>query len=300
MSITVTCDECSESHRVKDDAVGKRFQCNGCGKSLKVEAAPPPYIEFDDIEQASVNDEFDESADADAASKRAKSASRSSSKIKSGKLKSVPLRKTKVPLGIDLVFLGFLLSMFVIIGLFAIGWSFRGNVRAIRPIVYGSLFLGIAGILLTTAGKLLCLTAPPQMSGKGSILVAVLIDVLALLITVAKLFTILPPWLTGMVNLLSVGGFVCFIWFLRHLGEFIGERHISVRASNVLTLGIGVVVLWLLMLGMGVLALAGGLPPFFAGIGMMLLVVVLLIVGAIGAIRYGGLLLASRYALSNC
>ena len=300
MSITVTCDECSQSHRVKDDAVGKRFQCKGCGKSLKVEAAPPPYIEFDDIEQASVNDEFDESADADAASKRAKSASRSSSKIKSGKLKSVPLRKTKVPLGIDLVFLGFLLSMFVIIGLFAIGWSFRGNVRVIRPIVYGSVFLGIAGLVLTTAGKLLCLTAPPQMSGKGSILIAVSIDVFALLITVAKFVTVLPPWLSSLVNLLSVGGFVCLVWFLKHLGEFMGERDISERASNVLMLGIGVVVLWLLMLGVGVLALAGGLPPFLAGIGIMLLGVVLLIGGAIGAVRYAGLLSTCRYALSNC
>lgn len=297
MPINVTCDECSEQHRLKDDALGKRFQCKGCGKSLRVEADSPSD---EDFEQASVNDEFDESADADAAPKRAKPASRSSSKSKSGKPKSVPLRKTKVPLGIDLVFLGFLISMFVIIGLFAMGWSFRGNVRVIRPIVYGSVFLGIAGLVLTTVGKLLCLTAPPQMPGKGSILAAVLIDVLALLITVAKFITVLPPWLSSLVNLLSVGGFVCFVWFLKHLGEFMGERDISERASNVLMLGIGVVVLWLLMLGVGVLALAGGLPPFLAGIGIMLLGVVLLIGGAIGAVRYAGLLSTCRYALSNC
>ena len=33
MPITVTCDECSEPHRVRDDAVGKQFVCKGCGKS---------------------------------------------------------------------------------------------------------------------------------------------------------------------------------------------------------------------------------------------------------------------------
>lgn len=37
MPITVTCDECSEPHRVRDDAVGKQFVCQGCGKSLTVE-----------------------------------------------------------------------------------------------------------------------------------------------------------------------------------------------------------------------------------------------------------------------
>ncbi len=38
MPISVTCDECSEPHRVRDDAVGKQFVCKGCGKSLTVEA----------------------------------------------------------------------------------------------------------------------------------------------------------------------------------------------------------------------------------------------------------------------
>ncbi len=39
MPITVTCDECSEPHRVRDDAVGKQFVCKGCGKLLTVEAS---------------------------------------------------------------------------------------------------------------------------------------------------------------------------------------------------------------------------------------------------------------------
>ena len=34
MPITVTCDECSESHWVRDDSVGKQFKCKGCGKRL--------------------------------------------------------------------------------------------------------------------------------------------------------------------------------------------------------------------------------------------------------------------------
>ena len=36
MSINITCDECSRTHRVRDNAAGKRIKCKGCGKSLAV------------------------------------------------------------------------------------------------------------------------------------------------------------------------------------------------------------------------------------------------------------------------
>lgn len=38
MPITVTCDECSKPHRVRDDAVGQSVQCGRCGKSFVVKA----------------------------------------------------------------------------------------------------------------------------------------------------------------------------------------------------------------------------------------------------------------------
>ncbi len=38
MPIIVTCDKCSKSHRVRNDAVGKTFKCKGCRRSLKVAA----------------------------------------------------------------------------------------------------------------------------------------------------------------------------------------------------------------------------------------------------------------------
>ncbi len=38
MPIIVTCDKCSKSHRVRNDAVGKTFKCKGCRRALKVEA----------------------------------------------------------------------------------------------------------------------------------------------------------------------------------------------------------------------------------------------------------------------
>lgn len=38
MPITVTCDECTEVHRVRDNAAGRRFSCRACGKKLLVVA----------------------------------------------------------------------------------------------------------------------------------------------------------------------------------------------------------------------------------------------------------------------
>ncbi len=38
MPIIVTCDKCSKSHRLRNDAVGKTFKCKGCRRSLKVAA----------------------------------------------------------------------------------------------------------------------------------------------------------------------------------------------------------------------------------------------------------------------
>ncbi|MFM9960126.1 MAG: hypothetical protein ACKV2Q_02760 [Planctomycetaceae bacterium] len=305
MPITVTCDVCSESHRVKDEAVGKKFKCKGCGKLLKVVAPAPPEDDWEDAESydddAGESDE-DESYSRKKAPRRATSGSsrRKSSSSQSGKPKSVPLRKTKVPLGIDLVYYGFLLFILVVLGAFCVGLTLRGNVQQMTPILYGLSLVSFAATIVTTAGKLMCLTAPPQMSGKGGLYFAVAIDVLSLLITVANMMKVLPPVLAGAISLLSVAGFVCFVVFLQNLGDFLGERDIRERGSGVLQWGIGVVVLWLLLIGLGVLAVARALPVIIAGLGVMLLGIVPLIVGIIAVIRYVGLLSTCRYALSNC
>ncbi len=304
MPINVTCDECSESHRVKDDAVGKRFKCKGCGKSLKVEAPAPPEDDFTNFDDAELNDEDAEADEAEAYSRRkAKkraTPSRKSSPSKSGKPKSVPINRTKVPLGVDCVFFGFVLTCLVVLIGFAVGWSMKGNPLRVAQIVYFLSFGGIAATAITTAGKLLCLTAPPQMSGRGSIFVAVAIDLLSLSITVASLVTVVPPLLKGAINLLSIAGLVCFIVFLQNMGDLLGERDLRERGSGVLNMGIGIVVLYLVFAVLAVLAVAKALPALLAGLGLMLLGLVLLVTGIIFVIRYGGLLLASRYALSNC
>lgn len=303
MAITVTCDDCSESHRVKDDAVGKRFKCKGCGKSLKVKA-PEPDEEFAGLDEEDYgDDESDEDEDEYSSKKPAKrsqpTAGRKPAKGKSGK-SSVPLRKTKVPIGVDCVYFGFMLTILLIILSVAVGISLRGDVVKMAPMLVG-LGLGVIGAgILTTVGKLLCLTAPPQMSGRGGIFAAVAIDVLTITVTIAKIVSKLPPWVDGAVNLLSVAGFVCFILFLRNLGDFMRERDISEQASGVLKLGIVLVITWVLLLVLTIMAAARALPPIVAGLGILVIALGLLIVGIMGVIRYAKLLSTCRYALANC
>ena len=50
MPISVTCDECFNTVRVKDNALGKRFRCKGCGKPLVVQEDSPDD-EWDDDEE---------------------------------------------------------------------------------------------------------------------------------------------------------------------------------------------------------------------------------------------------------
>lgn len=302
MPITVTCDECSESHRLKDDAVGKRFKCKGCGKSLVV-MAPPPEDEFGDFNEADFAD--DEANDADGEYRRAapkrKAAPKKTARAKSGRSKPVPIHQTKVPLGVDCVYFGFLLTILLVFIAFAISWSNRGQPLKVVPgvVLLGLSWLGIAATIITTAGKLMCLTAPSNMSGRGSIFVAVAIDLLSLSITVSNFVTVIPPLLRGATNLLSIAGFVCFIVFLQNLGDFLGERDLRERGTGVLQLGIGIVVLLVLQVVLAVAFQARALPPIIAGLGILLLMLTLLAVGIWFVIRYAGLLSTCRYALSN-
>ena len=96
MPITVICDECSESHRVRDDSVGKQFKCKGCGKRLTINAPAPQADDFADFDESEFADEEAKEYSRKKAPRRAKSgtSSRKSSASSSGKPKSVPIRRT--------------------------------------------------------------------------------------------------------------------------------------------------------------------------------------------------------------
>lgn len=59
MSIKVTCDECSELHRVREDAVGKQFVCKGCGKLLPIVAPAVSQTDFTNFVEDVLDDDDD-------------------------------------------------------------------------------------------------------------------------------------------------------------------------------------------------------------------------------------------------
>lgn len=308
MPITVTCDECSESHRVKDDAVGKRFKCKGCGKSLVVVAPPPPEDDFSNFDEPAFAD--DESDDADGDDRRQapkrKAVPKKSANGKSGKSKPVPIHRTKVPLGIDLVYFGFLAYILIVLLTMVLPFTFARNLASIRTLLSILWWLNLATFVtttVTTIGKLMCLTAPRQMVGRETIFVAVAIDLLPWLTTVASWITVVSPLLKSAINVVSVAGFVCFLLFLRYLGDFLGERDLRERATGIFKLGIGCVALWMLQLGLAAFNAgnAKDMPFDIAGrsIGAALLGITCGIVMIILVIRYINLLSSCRYTLSN-
>ena len=86
MPITIICDECSESHRVREDAVGKRFKCKGCGKGLMIEAprkkqaasAEEDYEDYDDDDEV---EDYDDAEPVRRRGRKSKGGSSNRSKI---------------------------------------------------------------------------------------------------------------------------------------------------------------------------------------------------------------------------
>lgn len=208
------------------------------------------------------------------------------------------LRQSKVSLGIDCAYFGFLLVSLVSVldaaAPFALGNHSRDHFSAILLLT----MLAFAAGILSAIGKLLCLTAPRPLSDMSSILFAALCDVGAVAASIARPFTALQPGLTTLLTVvtisLSVLGFVCFVWFLRQLGECLGDQGIQERASRVLNLAN---IMTVLVLSGIVLPL---LPQILAAWGAVLLGFGLLVIGIIGVFRYLGLLSACRGALSKC
>lgn len=150
------------------------------------------------------------------------------------------LRQTKVSLGMDFAYFGFLLvslvSVLDVAAPFALGNHSRDHFSAILLLTMMAFGAGI----LSAIGKLLCLTAPRPLSDMSSILFAGLCDVGAVAASIGRPFAALQPELTTLLTVVAISlsalGFVCFVWFLRQLGECLGEPSIQERASSVLDL----------------------------------------------------------------
>ncbi|MEI8383073.1 MAG: hypothetical protein WCJ09_23340 [Planctomycetota bacterium] len=273
MPITVICDECSESHRVREDAVGKRFKCKGCGKGLTIDA-PRKKRAASDEEDYEDYDEDDETEDYDDAEpvRRSAGKSKAMSSSRSKRSKSLPIHKTMIVPGLRLAATGFGLMVLYCVCFALLVMSPQNMLTYWR---WMNILLACASIA-TAIGKVLCMSVPPQMSGRPFIYIAALADVVTLCISFSPFFLAKPPSIAGLDILILMIGTYCFVLFLRELGRFQRDDVITHRATTLLNLfGFEIGIVLFIFLGFFlrfipivvwvILSMLGGVVAFILG-----------------------------------
>ena len=132
--------------------------------------------------------------------------------------------------------------------------------------------LVVASSLLSMIGRILCLSVPKEVGASGLIYAAVALDVSSLFAAVSRMIPGLPTF-SGFTGLLSLAAMVFFLIFLKKLAVFINDSESAARASSLLNLGIGLVVVMVAMIVLPLVSLQA-----FA-LGPALLAFVLMVVG---------------------
>ena len=167
--------------------------------------------------------------------------------------------------GITFVYIGLVLFVLAIIALVYAGLN-PVPLRLAVPLLL------VASSLLSMIGRILCLSVPKEVGASGLIYAAVALDVSSLFAAVSRMIPGLPNF-SGFTGLLSVAAMVFFLIFLKKLAVFINDSESAARASSLLNLGIGLVIVMVAMIVLPLVSLQA-----FA-LGPALLAFVLMVVG---------------------
>ncbi len=169
-------------------------------------------------------------------------------------------------MGITFVYIGLVL---IVLSIFAVPLA-----AVLRATWLLLLFpaLVVASSLLNMIGRILCLSVPKEVGASGLIYAAVALDVSSLFAAVSRMIPGLPNF-SGFTGLLSLAAMVFFLIFLKKLAVFINDSESAARASSLLNLGIGLVVVMVAMIVLPLVSLQA-----FA-LGPALLAFVLMVVG---------------------
>jgi ribosomal protein S27E len=284
-SISVTCS-CGQIMKAKASLAGKRVQCptckqpvdipNGMGGPSPVALSPEkttkPTSFGDALKQLPVTTEtrFQDSVWGDITKITEQAEKVSMAEEDQHKPRTVTKRTTasrqnaslsSVQLGITFIYIGVLLIVAaIIVGVLAL------LLKAPLLIICGVLLIASSS-LLSTIGRILCLTVPNQVGAKAMICFSVAFDILALFLTVS-------PVIPGMQNLSvfsgpsSVLAIIFFVIFLRKLAVYIRSDDLAQRASEVL-------IFWALLVVLSVFGLVITFMSPFLGLIMGLIVLVL-------------------------
>lgn len=162
-------------------------------------------------------------------------------------------------MGITFVYIGLVL---IVLSIFAVPLA-----AVLRATWLLLLFpaLVVASSLLSMIGRILCLSVPKEVGASGLIYAAVALDVSSLFAAVSRMIPGLPNF-SGFSGLLSLAAMVFFLIFLKKLAVFINDSESAARASSLLNLGIGLVVVMVAMIFLpliSILALVLMLVGFF-------------------------------------
>jgi hypothetical protein len=150
------------------------------------------------------------------------------------------LKQTKVPTGISLLYYSLALTTLSIIIL--IITPFAGSLAFLFIGVIGTIIASVVAQIMAIVGKLFCLTAPERMTGKETIYISVMFDLVSIIIAYFQGIGAFSQNGAGLQTIISAIAYVSFLIFLKQVAEFIHKNNLAKDAEGVLLIGIGLVV----------------------------------------------------------
>jgi DNA-directed RNA polymerase subunit RPC12/RpoP len=252
-SMRLTCS-CGQVVQAKASLAGKRVKCPTCSQPIDVPSAngalgsgvlnaaktnntPSIGAPFPQLPATpatgfnnSVWDDLAKAAEkAESASKATPYQHTSKTVAKRSGVNRQSNSLSSVRLGITFVYVGLLLIVAAIIAT-VLALLFKAPL-----LIIGALILTTASSLLSTIGRILCLTVPKQVGAKDLIYLAVAFDIMALLLSFSPMIPGMQD-LRGLSGPLGVIGIVLFVFFLRKLANYIDASELAHRAWEVLIL----------------------------------------------------------------
>ena len=162
--------------------------------------------------------------------------------------------------GIKLVFWGTVMS---VLGVFSMPFSLflvvvLGPTIAAMLIVAG-VWAVLAGTILATVGRIMCLRVPERIGARWLIFAAVACDLVVIAISIADQVTELPEAVGGISAILSLATLILFVLFVKAVATFVGQPHLAEDANAVI---IATVVAILSIVGMAVAVVTAPLLVF--------------------------------------
>lgn len=176
--------------------------------------------------------------------------------------------------GINLIFFGLILTALTIV--LTVAGSFlaalSGSPAMVMLVTFGPAVLMLTVSGLNLAGKILCLSTPEEVGGKGLITASVVFDVLIALVGIAQLVATVPDFVGSLSGLFGLVSYVLFLLYAKRLAVSLDATREVERAGQALK-----AMLWLFILG--TLSVVGLIvfPPIVLAFAIVMMILAILV-----------------------